>query len=555
VNRREALSCLCILIGYSLFGIYGASLRLHFYFPLEVYWLSFVFVIIPLLYEVFYWKNNPKLRLLCLLSLSLMVNLQYAVVDSSSFLSSEDAVADYKLTYNIIATSKWTTPNVVNYYFGYEYVFYPITNFIYATMSLMTGIPLLFVIKYLFIIKALIVAPLSERFFRIFFNKRVAYLAAALFLMSPGAIIFPHKESFGVIFFFLGIYAIIKSEKLRQFALIGYISIATLVMTHHFSSYVFLGFLVALYFSSLFHNRQKGVVANPRHIGNYLLFSFVAFTAWVAYISYTIVAFHERNIADMFLSFLSRASSTSLEVFPSYTIYEKIITTTGLAIVAVSTVIGFLIYVRNKKIFSFNFFVPSVFLLMLVVVGSFLRFSPHVENVVISHRVLEFGYLAIGAFSAIFFFWVLKSRTKLSSNVIVIGVIVIMMITGPMLGAMHPRNMQITSDVVSLKGLSVTAWMSESNATFEYTVGDHLVYFILSIYGDSKVAQYPEFYVDQNFALPPEVRQTWSYVVTYVYMTNIYGLNSTRFTGSPNFQCLYSNGMLNVYGVTNRTSS
>lgn len=555
VSRRQMLSCLCIVIGYLIFVIFALSLRMGFVFPQWLYWMSFVFVSIPLLYEVIYWKNSSKLRLLCLLSLSLMISLQYAVVDTSSFLSSEDAVADYNLSYDIISTTKWTIPKSGDWYFAYEYVFYPVTNFIYATMSLLTGIPLLLVVKYLFIIKALVVTPLILRFFRNFFNERVAYLATTLFLASPGAILFPHKEGFALIFFILGIYAIIKSEKLRQYSLIGIISIVTLVMTHHFSTYIFLGFLVTLYFGINFHKSQKGDIANRRHISNYLLFSFVAFVAWVGFNSFPIVAIHQNTIVDMFLSFISPGSSTLTEVLPIYAMYEKIIIYTGLAIIATSTVIGFLIYLRNKKNYSFNFFWISIFLIILVAVGSFLRFSPNTASVLISHRVLEFGYIAIGAFSTFFFFWVLKSRKKLSTNLIVISAIIIMILTGPLLGAMHPRNMQITSSVVSSKSLSVNAWMSKSNATYEYTVGDHLMYFVLTIYGDCKVAKYPEFFSDQNFSLPLNVRSTWSYVVTYVYMVDIYGLNSTRFGGTPNFNTLYTNGKLNVYGVTNRTTS
>lgn len=550
MSRRAVLSCLCILVGYSLFGIYGAALRFHFYFPLEVYWLSFVFVAIPLLYEVAYWKSSPKLRLLCLLSFSLMIHLQYAVVDSSPLLSSEDAVADYRLTDKIIAKSKWTLLESAEWFFGYEYIFYPITNLLYATMSLLTGIPLLVVVKYLFVVKALVVTPLVERLFRCFFNQRVAYLATVVFLASPGAILFPHKESFAVIFFFLGMYAIIKSEKTVQYMLIGLISISTLIMTHHFSTYIFLGILFSLYVSSHFYKRQKVVMVSS----HYLLFCFVVFAAWVAFISWTIVALHQRTLFDVFFKLLLPGRMTFSEVLPLYTVYERIIIWLGLGITAVSAVLGFLGYVRNRKSFSPSFFAVSVFLILLLAVASFLRFSPHQENILFSHRILEFGYIAVGAFSALFFFWAFKSK-KLSLNVILICALIIVINTGPIMGAMNPRNMHIVSDVVSFKALSLNVWMSESNANDKYTVGDHLVYFVLSIYGDSKVAKYPEFFADQDFSLPSNVRRNWSYVATYVYMTDFYGSNATRFAGSPYFHSLYTNGMLNVYGVINRTSS
>ena len=156
IARRTALSFLCILVGYSIFGIYALSLRLGFSFPIEAYWLSFVFVSIPLLFEVVFWRSSSKLGLLYLLSFSLMINLQYAVVDSSSLLSSEDAVADYRLAGKIIVDSQWNPFGSVEWGFGSEYRFYPVTDFLYATTSLLTGIPLLIVVKYLFVVKAIV---------------------------------------------------------------------------------------------------------------------------------------------------------------------------------------------------------------------------------------------------------------------------------------------------------------------------------------------------------------------------------------------------------------
>ena len=554
MNRRTILSCLCIFVGYAIYGIYAASLRFDFYFPTEVYWLSFVFVSIPILYGVAYWNNNPKLRLFCLLSFSLLIHLQYAMIDASPLLSSEDAVADYNLTSKIIADSKWTLVKDNEWYFGYEYQFYPITNFIYATMTMLTGIPLILVVKYLFIIKALVVPFLVERVFGRFFNKQVAYLATMIFLASPGAILFPHKESFAVIFFFLSLYAIIKSVKYRIYALIGLLSILTLVMTHHFTTYIFLGTLVALYFSTHFFYRQKGVIMQSRQLSQYLLFCLTVFAAWVGFISYTIITQHQSTLINFFLM-LTPGRTTFSELAPLYPLYERTIIFIGLGITAFSAVLGFIAYVKDKKRFSFSFFSMSILFIILLAIGSLFRFSSHNENIIISHRTFEFGYIAIGAFSGLFFFRVFKLTKKLSLKAIFMGAIVIMITAGPIMGAMHPGSMNTISHVISFKSISLNVWMSESNANEEYTVGDHLVYFALSIYGDSKVAEYPELFVNHDFSLPLDVRSNWSYVVTYSYMADLYGSNAITFADKPIYDTIYTNGILNVYGVTNRTSS
>ena len=549
--RRVALSFLCVLVGYSIFGLYALSLRFRLGFPTEAYWLSFVFVSVPLLCEVVFWKSSPKLRLLYLLSFSLMIHLQYAVVDSSPLLSSEDAVADYRLTEKILAESQWKPFESIEWGMGYEYRFYPITNLIYATMSLLTGMPLLIVVKHLFVVKALVVAPLIERFFRSFFNQRVAYLATVVFLASPGAILFPHKESFAVIFFVLGMYASIKTEKARQYLLIGLVSILTLTMTHHFTTYIFLFLLSSLFLSSRFHKRHEGV----RVSSQFFLLCLVIFIAWAVFIASTIIAVHQRWAYDIFFRVVLPGRVIFSELLPLYTMYERIIVWLGLGIAAVSAVLGFLGYVRNKKSFSPSFFSMTVFLIPLLAVASIFRFSPYELNILISHRIFEFGYIVVGAFSAIFFVWAFKLRSKLSSNVVPICAIIFVILAGPIAGAMHPRTFAKVSDVVSAKAISMNTWISESGASNEYTVGDQVLYLILAGYGNSLTYRYSELFSSQGFDLPSDMRSRASYVVTYTYMTDFYGPNVKKFYSSPYFHNLYTNGMLNVFRIANRTSS
>ncbi|UCE29307.1 MAG: hypothetical protein JSV85_00805 [Candidatus Bathyarchaeota archaeon] len=543
IARRTALSFLSLLVGYSILGIYAFSLRSNFVFPTEAYWLSFVFVSLPLLFEVALWRSSQKLRLLYLFTFSLMINLQYAVVDSSPILSSEDAVADYRLAGKIIADSEWLPFGSVEWGFGSEYRFYPITDFLYATMSLLTGIPLLIVVKYLFIVKALVAPPITQKFFQRFFTQRIAYLATALFLASPGAILYPHKESFAVIFFLLGMYAATRIEKARQYPLVGFICVTTLIMTHHFTSYIFMGLLSALFIASSYYGSRKAA----RVSGQFLLLCLSVFASWVAFIAWAIVAAHQRFVSEVFFETLLPGRVSFSEVLPLYTAYERAIVWLGLGITVVSTILGFVGYLRDKRGFSSSFFAITVFLVPLLFVASVFRFSSRSFNVLISHRFYEFGYIIVGAFSALFFTWAFKFRKKLSLRVIVTCVAVVMIVVGPMTGAMHPRTFSKVSKVVSSRALSLNTWMNEFSSSNEYTVGDQVVYIILSIYGESKATRHTELLVAQNFSLLQEERVEWAYVVTHVYMADFYGLNATKFSNSPDFHTLYSNGLLTVY--------
>lgn len=545
VSRRIVFPCLCILIGYSLFGIFALSLRFPFDVPIEAYWLGFVFVSIPPLCEIVFWGDSPKLRLVYLLSFSLMIHLQYAAVDSSMLLLSQDAIADYRLTEKIIISSGWSSS--LQFVISSEYTFYPITNFIYATTSMLTGIPLLLVVKYLFVIKALVVTPIIDKWFKCFFSDRIAYLATQLFLASPGAILFPHKESFAIIFFFLGLYALFKSVKHRQHLLIVLFSVVTLIMTHHFTTYIFLGLLTCIFLAGNVSRRPKTIRVSTRL---FMLF-WVVFATWVAFVAWTIIVVHQKLVYKMFFEALFPGRLIFSELMPLYVSYERVILNLGFGIAVISAVFGFLGYVRNGKTRSSEFMAISFFLLPLLVVASIFRFYPAVTfGVLISHRIYEFGYIVVGAFSSLFFVRVFQLRRKLTLNLFLACAIALMIIIGPIAGAMHPRTFARLSDVVSYRGASLGAWMSES-APDERAVGDKAVYTAVTGYGDTVVTDNPDFFASDGFSLPLEA----SYVVTYVYMTDFYGPNAAKFDSSPYFHNIYTNGLLNTYVISNRTSS
>jgi len=418
-------------------------------------------------------------------------------------------------------------------------------------MSLLTGIPLLIVVKYLFVVKALVVTPIVEKVFRSFFNQHVAYLATALFLASPGAILFPHKESFAVIFFFLAIYASIKTEKTRQYVLIGLLSVLTLIMTHHFSTYIFLGLLSSLFLASRFYKRQKAV----RVSSQFFLLCLIVFTAWVAFIAWTTIAIHQKLLSKVFFESLLPGKLTYSELLPLYSPYERIIVWLGIGITLVSTGIGFLLYTRNRRRFSSSFFAMTLFFVPLLAVATIFRFSSSSLNIHVSHRAYEFGYIIVGTFSALFFIRTFQSKRKPSLNVIVIGAIVVVILVGPLVGAMHPRTFARVSRVLSSRAISLNVWLSESGATDEYAIVDSISNLILAGYGDSLVIEYPEFFASQDFNLPWDVQLKSSYVVTFRYMKDFYGPNIKKFDTSPFFQHIYNDGILDVYGISNRISS
>jgi len=324
-------------------------------------------------------------------------------------------------------------------------------------------------------------------------------------------------------------------------------------MTHHFTTYIFLILLTSLFLASHLYEHQKGV----RVSSSLYVLCLVVFVAWVAFIAATIVALHQRLLFGVFFENLLPGKLTFSELLPLYSPYEKIIVWLGFGAAAFSAGLGFLAYIRNRKKLSSSFLIIIYFFIPIIGMASILRFSPQrgAASVIISHRAFEFGYIAIGALSALFFTRAIQSLRKIAPKIVLTSVIMLMIIVGPIAGSIHPRTFALVSDVVSAKAMSMNTWMNESEASNEYAVGDNVLYLILAGYGNSFAFRYSELFSSQDFSLPSDLRSRSSYVVTYSYMTDFYGPNAAKFYASRYFHILYVNGMLNVFGIANRTSS
>ena len=196
----------------------------------------------------------------------------------------------------------------------------------------------------------------------------------------------------------------------------------------------------------------------------------------------------------------------------------------------------------------------TAFLLVLLSGATILRFTGSSLNIRISHRAYEFGYILIGAMSALFFIQIIsfvRMHKKSTVNIILICSWILVMIVGPMAGGMHPRTLARLAEVVSPNGLSLNTWMSESGAAGEYTVSDEPMHLILQGYGESMVIRARELFISEDFSLLADA----SYVAIYSYMSDFYGTNISSFDNSLYLHNLYTNGIIKVYRIINSTSS
>ncbi len=542
-------------------AIYAWSLRVGSSVPVEAYWLSFVFVSIPLLSDVFFWHSSTRMRLFYLIAFALIIHLQYAVVDTSPFLSSEDAIFDYKLTAQIMAAHQWVPGQAVER--AVTYSFYPASNFIYATISMITGIPLIIVVKYLFVAKAFILPPIIWKWYQNFFSENISYLGTAVLLASPGALLFPHKEPLALIFFAIGLYVITRVTRTKQrgFLAASFLLAGVLVFTHHVTMYFFLAVLGSVFL--------VGHVVEHRPVfklsSQFLLFCFVVFSAWVSFVAYA-STFGQANLFSSILFRVVSIPAVHGEVLlQSSVLYEKVIIWAGFGVTMLCAGIGFLIYVRNRKIRSIDFAVMSILLFGVLVVTTPFRFIPSAGSLDASHRAYEFAYFVVGPLVGVFLVATnkLKWRPTLIKLVLALALIVVL-VSGPMGGALNPRNPTTElSKTLTPSALSVNTWTTEFGGNTNI-VGDLEVdypvfvgygnYLVHTYYGQREIDVYPQSFSDPavNFTELADRGLTGPiFVVTYNSMLEIHpSWNETsiaKFDKSPSFLRVESNGAFAVY--------
>lgn len=557
-------SLVLIAIGYMLLTLYALSLRLDFYFPEELYWLSFVFAAIPLLCDLAFWHSNFTTRLIYLLAFSMLMSLQYVVIDSSNYISSYDAIFNFRLTQDITQV-RWTPGMGYVFDRSFIYSFYPMANFVYLIDSFVSGINLVFVVNYFFLIRAIIVPMLLVIWFRTFLDSDISFLAATILVVSPGAVLFPHDEAIAVIFFFLAFYAITKSEltKSREYSILAIISFFALVLTHHFTTYIFIG-LSACLFAAHFVSKYRVVTKPSREL---FLFCNVFFGLWMVEVAWSVVESHASILADLLTysrgtlapSLSSPGLMSGLPASEVYIIYLGILAT------GLSSIGGFVLALKSRGKNSADLLVLTLLFAPLLALSFLFRFSPVPYSIDYSHRIWEFAYIAVGPLSASFFVFLLLRLKRRTLKLVTILVPLLVIIVGPLLGTLNPALYgNRLPKYISDSGLTATKWVESFGKSAEviaYSDQD-IVYPLFAGYGeiqitlDSSMFKNPASVIASNYTGSVD-----NYVVTHIYFTRLALLRGEspsefhleQFDQIPVYQRVYDNQIFTTYELTNQS--
>lgn len=235
--------------------------------------------------------------------------LLYPIAAPHGIVYSTDPIFNFSFTNNVVASGFWA-PGTGNA-FARGYSFYPLGNVFVGYVILTAGLPPL--VAYLWvqpILRLLAVPAIAFAIGRRLFGTRIASLGL-FFYLGTASILFnlPVQQGMGVIFVGLSLLTLViltqnpdpAAQRRAQvlFVLVG----GGIVMTHHLSSYIFAGWLVAL--GVLMARSRFRPSVSPLRLGVLFLYFFGVLALYIATFTYSIFLTHEQTLDGVLANLLT----------------------------------------------------------------------------------------------------------------------------------------------------------------------------------------------------------------------------------------------------------
>jgi hypothetical protein len=299
VVRRSALLDIVSLLT-SLLGLVGLAYVIWRYKagesgPPRIVYLGFLAMACAPFYVTL--VQTPKMPFL--IPPIVAIFLLYPIANPHGVVYSPDPVFNFSFT-DFVLTSGFWTPGQGNA-FARAYSFYPIGNvfigYVISTVAVPPEQAYLWVEP---VIRLLALPAAVYSIGRRLLNARVAMLGLLFYLGTPSILFnLPVQQGMGVIFLSLSLLALTilnqagPTSPLRVRILFGLVS-GALVMTHHFSSYVFAAWLGAVVIL-LFHPASRPFVARLR-LGLLFLYFVGVLLVYILAFTYPIFQIQEQTI-------------------------------------------------------------------------------------------------------------------------------------------------------------------------------------------------------------------------------------------------------------------
>lgn len=342
-----------------------------------LFWVSILLMILPIFFLIIDEGISENKKIIYLITLGIAIYLIRTLPSVNNF-HFGDEIGAFEVAKLIFEKGDINVPvhfEVSKYYPGFQLLIIFLKNLteidIFPASKIIIGIlfPLFNIFLYLFIKRIS--------------SEQIAGLTAFLYSVSPMHVFFHVlfvNETLGIFFVIILLYIVSEMSsfhKSRNFRILAIIILPSLVLTHHFSSFMFFLFMLILVLSNLSRN-----ALNRQHISLFFLTA-TLFIGWMIYVATVSI----RYLYNTFISRLYKIFELSLlggekkDLFSTQLniallpIYEYIVTTYLYAptILALSFIGIYIIYKYEKIngiIQSLIIFGPIIFIISLFLIST-----------------------------------------------------------------------------------------------------------------------------------------------------------------------------------------
>jgi hypothetical protein len=487
------------------------------------FWLGILFCMIPVLYllldNAFPWRG--KMLVLFIWGTTLYLP---KVLRSPYFFNFQDEIMHFQ---NLKLIYEGGTLAINPTIFSIS-TYYPGLELLAVSLKSATGLSLFSTaILLIGLVHSLVPVFIFLAFKRIASSDRIAAIGAFVFTCNTSYIFFDSLfsyESLGILFVAILVFLVLETykERARLFSCLIPLVLFALVVTHHFSSYWFLIFLVILVIVQFCDNVIGKKIAPDKSFAYFLLLTAVIVFSWQIYGAPITLEYFSglfTNRLNNILSFFTSGAQRVLFVHSSLPNYEIFIGYLYFPLILLLSAIG-VYFVRKGKlrktlIYSFILYGPLLTFLMIPLILTY-------GGAEIVYRSLPFLFIGVSLVIAYAVNGMIRQRNLLVKAFALSAIILIAIAgislrgddSGRFAGSSNLVSgpAAITSDVVCASN-----WFEQEFGTYNNLIGDQTVFRVFGGYGFQNVTIFDAW----NVFFPKTINSTVTDTLTNLNITYI----------------------------------
>jgi hypothetical protein len=481
IKFATLLALIVVFLGYFACGL---ALQRGIAVPALAYW--FFFLAIPCLAFLLVSKNE-RYNVILLLTVSTAVYSMYLLQSHTWYPLGRDPQFELQNVALILDTGKWAAGMGTS--MASEHSVHPVMHILLAAFCEVTAIQpaqAMFVVPWLKGIGFTIFFYLFARTF--LSDNRAVFFASLVSMGCFSPLIAPHREAFAIILFMGSLWLLVSKKRGVEVKAVLLLLVSALVMSHHFTAYIFILLSLALYFFA----ESKRWILHPAY-------PVVAVLSWINFTAFNVTLGYSKHfLSALDMVFTLRFPEMPLMAAASYYYepFELILMLTGPLLVGLLSLKPFLSLLRSKR--RSNILTLTLVLgTLLVIALAFYRTGLYTNS---TYRIWGFVYISLSILAASF---VWQRRTK-SATKLLMSILVVVLVFTSMNLSTHgikkwyvPRE-YVESYMMSDSMVNTAMWCKErANGSF---FGDNLAYSVIGSWGlkEMSTSEYVTWYQTEN---------------------------------------------------------